>query len=177
MTGTGKDYVHLLVVCTAERGLCGAFNSSDRAFRARSRAAADERRQEVKIITVGKKGYDILRRDFASRSSSVSTCASVQDSFRFANADEIAQEDASRCSTKASSTSARCSIRELQVGDQPDSDRPAAHPGEARSIGRRLRLRAGGRRERSSAPQHRGACAARTIYEYERRQRDAQRRF
>jgi len=66
MTGTGKDDVHLLVVCTAERGLCGAFNSQI------SRLARDHARKlirdgkTVKIITVGKKGYDILRRDLAS---------------------------------------------------------------------------------------------------------------
>ncbi|MCA0278018.1 MAG: F0F1 ATP synthase subunit gamma [Proteobacteria bacterium] len=66
MTGTGKDNVHLLVVCTAERGLCGGFNSQI------SRLARDHVRKlqgqgkTVKIITVGKKGYDVLRRDFAS---------------------------------------------------------------------------------------------------------------
>jgi len=66
MTGTGKDDVHLLVVCTAERGLCGGFNSQI------SRLARDHVRKlqgqgkTVKIITVGKKGYDVLRRDFAS---------------------------------------------------------------------------------------------------------------
>uniref|UniRef100_A0A0R3RM07 ATP synthase subunit gamma, mitochondrial n=1 Tax=Elaeophora elaphi TaxID=1147741 RepID=A0A0R3RM07_9BILA len=48
--GTGKDDVHLLIVCTSERGLCGGFNSQIA-------------RLTVKIITVGKKGADILRRD------------------------------------------------------------------------------------------------------------------
>ncbi len=65
MTGTGKDDVHLLVVATAERGLCGGFNSQI------ARLARDHIRRllrdgkTVKIITVGKKGNDILRRDFA----------------------------------------------------------------------------------------------------------------
>ena len=66
MTGTGKDDVHLLVVCTAERGLCGGFNSQI-ARHARlevRRLLADGK--TVKIMCVGKKGYDILRRDFAS---------------------------------------------------------------------------------------------------------------
>jgi F-type H+-transporting ATPase subunit gamma len=66
MTGTGKDDVHLLVVCTAERGLCGGFNSQIARF-ARDhvrKLLADGKK--VKIICVGKKGYDILRRDFAS---------------------------------------------------------------------------------------------------------------
>lgn len=66
MAGTGKDDVHLLVVATAERGLCGGFNSQI------ARLARDHARQllaegkTVKIITVGKKGADILRREFAS---------------------------------------------------------------------------------------------------------------
>ena len=66
MTGTGKDQVHLLVVCTAERGLCGGFNSQI------SRFARDHARKllaegkTVKFFTVGKKGYDVLRREFAS---------------------------------------------------------------------------------------------------------------
>jgi F-type H+-transporting ATPase subunit gamma len=65
MTGTGKDNVHLLVVCTAERGLCGGFNSQI-ARLAREhirRLLADGK--TVKIICVGRKGFDILRRDFA----------------------------------------------------------------------------------------------------------------
>jgi F-type H+-transporting ATPase subunit gamma len=61
MTGTGKDDVHLLVVCTAERGLCGGFNSQIARY-ARDhvrRLLADGK--TVKILCVGKKGYDILR--------------------------------------------------------------------------------------------------------------------
>ncbi len=64
MVGTGKDDVHLLIVCTAERGLCGAFNSSivrlarEHIIRLRSQG------KEVKIICVGKKGLDQLRRQF-----------------------------------------------------------------------------------------------------------------
>ncbi|MCB1451196.1 MAG: F0F1 ATP synthase subunit gamma [Nitratireductor sp.] len=65
MTGTGKSDVHLLVVCTAERGLCGAFNSSiARAAREHARKLISEGKT-VKIMTVGKKGYDALRRDYA----------------------------------------------------------------------------------------------------------------
>ncbi|MBM3545226.1 MAG: F0F1 ATP synthase subunit gamma [Alphaproteobacteria bacterium] len=65
MVGTGKDQVHLLVVCTAERGLCGAFNSAIvRLAREHiSRLLADGK--GVKILCVGKKGYDQLKRQFA----------------------------------------------------------------------------------------------------------------
>ena len=66
MTGTGNDDVHLLVVCTAERGLCGGFNSQI------ARLARDHIRKlladgkTVKVICVGKKGFDILRREYGN---------------------------------------------------------------------------------------------------------------
>src|SRR5215211_732673 len=67
LRGTGADRVHLLVVCTAERGLCGAFNSSIvRLARERANRLMGEGKT-VKIICVGKKGYDILRRQFAEQ--------------------------------------------------------------------------------------------------------------
>ena len=63
LRGTGKQAVHLLIVMTAERGLCGGFNSNI-AKLARSHAARlKEAGNQVKIITVGKKGRDALKRD------------------------------------------------------------------------------------------------------------------
>ena len=63
LRGTGKQDVHLLVVMTAERGLCGGFNSNI-AKLARSHAAKlKEDGKHVKVITVGKKGRDALKRD------------------------------------------------------------------------------------------------------------------
>jgi F-type H+-transporting ATPase subunit gamma len=62
LTGTGKDDVHLIVVATADRGLCGGFNSSIvRAARRRIDALVAEGKT-VKIMTVGRKGRDQLRR-------------------------------------------------------------------------------------------------------------------
>jgi F-type H+-transporting ATPase subunit gamma len=62
LAGTGEDKVHLLVVCTAERGLCGAFNSSIvRLARERINALVAQSK-EVKILCVGRKGADQLRR-------------------------------------------------------------------------------------------------------------------
>lgn len=64
LRGTGEDQVHLLVVMTAERGLCGGFNSNI-AKRARAQIAQlQEAGKTVKILTVGKKGRDQLKRDF-----------------------------------------------------------------------------------------------------------------
>jgi len=62
LAGTGNDKVHLLLVCTAERGLCGPFNSSIvRLAREKANALMAEGK-EVKILCVGRKGYDQLRR-------------------------------------------------------------------------------------------------------------------
>ncbi len=63
LRGTGSDDVHLLVVLTAERGLCGGFNSSIAKL---ARVKAEELRlkgKTVKVLTVGKKGRDALKRD------------------------------------------------------------------------------------------------------------------
>ena len=64
LSGTGKDQVHLLVVATAERGLCGAFNSSIVRL-ARERALALQAEgKTVKFFCVGRKVYDLIRRQF-----------------------------------------------------------------------------------------------------------------
>ncbi len=63
LSGTGKEEVHLLVVMTAERGLCGGFNSSIvKLARSKANKLLAEGKT-VKIITVGKKGREQLRRD------------------------------------------------------------------------------------------------------------------
>jgi F-type H+-transporting ATPase subunit gamma len=66
LVGTGKDKVHLLVAITADRGLAGAFNTNvGRAARNLARRLMSEGKT-VKIITVGRKGRDYLRREMAS---------------------------------------------------------------------------------------------------------------
>ena len=62
LAGTGNDQTHLLIVCTAERGLCGGFNSSIAKL---AREHADRllsQGKTIKILCVGKKGHDILKR-------------------------------------------------------------------------------------------------------------------
>ena len=67
LAGNGKDHTHLLVVCTGDRGLCGAFNSSI------ARLARDQANRllaqgkDVKFLCVGRKGADSLRRIFPDR--------------------------------------------------------------------------------------------------------------
>jgi ATP synthase, F1 gamma subunit len=66
LVGNGRSDVHLLVVCTAERGLCGGFNSQIvRLAREHIRRLLAEGKT-VKILTVGKKGADSLRRDYGN---------------------------------------------------------------------------------------------------------------
>jgi len=90
MVGTGKDNVHLLVVATAERGLCGAFNSSivrltrDHAYRLMNEG------KQVKILCVGKKGFDQLKRLFASQIIEVIELRGVKQ-LSFKDAERIAQ--------------------------------------------------------------------------------------
>ena len=66
LAGTGKDQVHLLVVCTAERGLCGAFNSSIVRLAREKINSLVGQGKTVKILCVGRKGADQLRRQYGS---------------------------------------------------------------------------------------------------------------
>ncbi len=64
LVGSGKNDVHLLLVCTSERGLCGAFNSSIvRLARERANALQADGKT-VKLFCVGRKGYDQLKRTY-----------------------------------------------------------------------------------------------------------------
>src|SRR5262249_53396089 len=64
LKGTGQDNVHMLVVCTAERGLCGAFNSAIVRMAREHILSLMSLGKKVKFLCVGKKGYDKLRRKF-----------------------------------------------------------------------------------------------------------------
>lgn len=90
MVGTGRDQVHLLIVCTAERGLCGAFNSAIvRLAREHiHRLLADGK--QVKILCVGKKGYDQLRRQFAPLIIEIIEFRGVKQ-LSFEHADKVSQ--------------------------------------------------------------------------------------
>jgi F-type H+-transporting ATPase subunit gamma len=91
LAGTGKDDVHLLIVATADRGLCGGFNSSIvRASRARIRVLKDAGKT-VKILCIGKKGNDQLRREY--RDSIIDVIVDVaKPSLTFADADDVADK-------------------------------------------------------------------------------------
>ena len=90
MAGTGSEDVHLLVVCTAERGLCGGFNAQiARLAREHARDLISSGKT-VKILPVGKKGADILRRSFADLMLERIDFREVKR-MGFAQADEVAR--------------------------------------------------------------------------------------
>ena len=66
LVGTGKDEVHLVVVMTADRGLCGSFNSSIVREARRLIRSLQGAGKSVRILCVGRKGRDQLRRDYGS---------------------------------------------------------------------------------------------------------------
>jgi F-type H+-transporting ATPase subunit gamma len=91
LRGTGSDNVHLLVVCTAERGLCGPFNTAIvRLARERAFALMNEGK-EVKILCVGRKGFDQLKRSFERQIIELVDLRSVR-TLRFENAQMIAEK-------------------------------------------------------------------------------------
>ena len=90
MVGTGKDDVHLLVVFSADRGLCGGFNASIvKLARAHQRKLEGEGKA-VKFMTVGKKGYDLMRRDLGRKVVERTDLRDVK-TVGFDNAAEIGQ--------------------------------------------------------------------------------------
>ena len=91
LAGTGKDNVHLLLVCTGERGLSGAFNSSIvRLARERALSLINQGK-EVKIFCVGRKGYEQLRRQFDKQIVGNVELRSVKV-LGFKNAEDIAKK-------------------------------------------------------------------------------------
>jgi F-type H+-transporting ATPase subunit gamma len=91
LAGTGSDKVQLLLVCTGERGLSGAFNSSIvRLARERALALLNQGK-EVKIFCVGRKGYEQLRRQFDKQIVDHVELRSVKV-LGFKNAEDIAKK-------------------------------------------------------------------------------------
>jgi F-type H+-transporting ATPase subunit gamma len=91
LAGTGKTDTHLLVVCTAERGLCGAFNSSIARLARDTANRLQAEGKTVKIICVGRKGYDILRRTHGKLIMELIELRSVKV-LGFENAEEIGRK-------------------------------------------------------------------------------------
>jgi F-type H+-transporting ATPase subunit gamma len=95
LTGTGADRVHLLLVCTGERGLCGPFNSAIvRLARERAETLIADGK-DVKFFCVGRKGFDQLKRQYESRIVETVDLRSVRQ-IRFEHADGIGRNIVAR---------------------------------------------------------------------------------
>jgi F-type H+-transporting ATPase subunit gamma len=91
LAGTGNDQVHLLLVCTGERGLSGAFNSAIvRLARERALSLVGQGK-EVKFFCVGRKGYEQLRRQFEKQIVEHVDLRGVRQ-LGFVNAEDIAKK-------------------------------------------------------------------------------------
>jgi F-type H+-transporting ATPase subunit gamma len=91
LAGTGKDQVHLLLVCTGERGLSGAFNSSIVRLAREHALKLISQGKEVKFFCVGRKGLEQLRRTFDKQIVESVELRSVRQ-LGFVNAEDIAQK-------------------------------------------------------------------------------------
>jgi F-type H+-transporting ATPase subunit gamma len=88
LVGTGSDKVHLLIVCTAERGLCGAFNSSIARLAREYAGKLLAEGKTVKILAVGKKGFDALKRQYEKHIVDLIEFRSVKQ-LAFVNGEEV----------------------------------------------------------------------------------------
>jgi F-type H+-transporting ATPase subunit gamma len=91
LAGTGKDQVHLLLVCTGERGLSGAFNSSIVRLAREHALTLVNQGKEVKFFCVGRKGLEQLRRNFEKQIVEHVELRSVRQ-LGFVNAEDIAKK-------------------------------------------------------------------------------------
>ena len=149
LVGTGKDQVHLLVVMTAERGLCGGFNSNiARLARARRRRACARPARRSRSCAVGRKGYDALRRD-CGRSIVDRVDLKGVKQLGFANAEAIADKVLALFEAGEFDVAHAVLLR-VQVGDRAEADGAAADPGASCR-----------RRRQRAAPERR------PVYEYE----------
>jgi F-type H+-transporting ATPase subunit gamma len=160
LAGTGADRTHLLIVCTAERGLCGAFNSSI------ARLARDHANRlmaegkTVKIICVGKKGYDILRRQFGQQIIELRRSAR-RPHLGFEQRDCIAQNVLSRFEAGEFDVATlfysrfRSVIAQIPTAQRLiPADLPTGGTRRRRRHGVRLRARRGGDPRHAPAAQH-----------------------
>jgi F-type H+-transporting ATPase subunit gamma len=95
LVGTGKSDVHLLLVCTAERGLCGPFNSAIVRLAREHAVRLQSENKTVKFLCVGRKGYDQLRRQYEKQIVEVVDFKSVR-ALGYEHASQVAQKVVAR---------------------------------------------------------------------------------
>jgi len=90
LAGTGREDVHLLVVCTAERGLCGGFNANIAKLAASHADRLIAEGRTVKMLCVGRKGYEALKRQYGELMIDDPVDLKQVKRLRFSHAHEIA---------------------------------------------------------------------------------------
>jgi F-type H+-transporting ATPase subunit gamma len=95
LKGTGRDQVHLLLVCTGERGLCGAFNSAIVRLAREHALNLMGQGKDVKFFCVGRKGFEQLRRQFEKQIIETADLRAVRQ-LGFRNAEDIANKVVAR---------------------------------------------------------------------------------
>lgn len=92
LVGTGHDKIRLLVIVTADRGLCGGFNGNLARKVRQDIIRFREEGKQTRIICVGRKGYDLLKRDFKDQIIRRFDSIGAQGRIAFSEADQVAQE-------------------------------------------------------------------------------------
>lgn len=92
LVGTGHDKIQLLVIVTADRGLCGGFNGNLARKVRQDIIRLREEGKQAKIICVGRKGYDLLKREFKDQIIRRFDNIGAQGRIAFSEADQVAQE-------------------------------------------------------------------------------------
>ena len=144
LVGTGRDDTHLIVVATSDRGLAGGFNATilrEARRRIRELEAAGKR---VKILTIGRKGRDGLRRDYG-RLIHDSLTEIGRRRLSFDEARDIAERILVLFRAGAFDV-VHDRLQPLPLGDHPDRHGPAADPVSAAGRDRNRSGRGGGRR-------------------------------
>ena len=140
LAGTGKDQVHLLLVCTGERGLSGAFNSSIVRLAREHALLADEPGQRGQDSSASAaRAMSSCAATSTGRSSKSSSCASVRQ-LGFVNAEDIAQEG-HRPFRGRRVRRLHAVLFALQIGDRAGPDRAADDSAGGRSASRRMPAR------------------------------------
>ncbi|MBU6234799.1 MAG: F0F1 ATP synthase subunit gamma [Alphaproteobacteria bacterium] len=90
LIGTGSEQTHLLIVMTADRGLCGGFNGNLVRFARQKIRELTAEGKTVKIVAVGRKARDLLRRDHKDKMVHSITDVGQKGKIAFSNADDVA---------------------------------------------------------------------------------------
>ena len=90
LAGNGNDKSHLLIIATSERGLCGGFNTSIVKLAKEHILQLKEEGKEIKLIIIGKKGKELLQRDFGQEIIDIYDFSEVKD-LGFIEAEKVAE--------------------------------------------------------------------------------------